>query len=78
MVESQFSKLAAAGSSPVLRSLGYCPERQRGLTVNQLSQTSVVRVHHTPLLASLAQLAEQRFCKPSVVGSIPTGGSTSS
>ena len=28
-----------------------------------------------PLLASIAQLAEQRFCKPQVVGSTPTGGS---
>ena len=27
------------------------------------------------LHASLAQMVEQRFCKPSVVGSIPTGGS---
>lgn len=39
-----------------------------------VGDTSAIRRDSTPPYAALAQLVEQRFCKPQVVGSSPTGG----
>ena len=51
--------------------MGYCPERQRGLTVNQLSKTSVVRVHHTPQLERYISWLDSLSDKEKVGGSNP-------
>ncbi len=51
--------------------MGYCPERQRGLTVNQLSKTSVVRVHHAPLEERYIRWLDSLSDKEKVGGSNP-------
>ena len=50
------------------------PSGQRGQTVNLLATPSVVRIHHRPLNADVAQLAEQLICNQQVIGSSPIIG----
>ncbi len=46
--------------------MGDFPSGQRGQTVNLLATPSVVRIHHRPLYADVAQLAEQLICNQQV------------
>ena len=50
------------------------PSGQRGQTVNLLQIASVVRIHHHPFFADVAQLAEQLICNQQVIGSSPIIG----
>ena len=54
--------------------MGDFPSGQRGQTVNLLATPSVVRIHHRPLNADVAQLAEQLICNQQVIGSSPIIG----
>ena len=54
--------------------MGDFPSGQRGQTVNLLATPSVVRIHHRPLYADVAQLAEQLICNQQVIGSSPIIG----
>ena len=54
--------------------VGDFPSGQRGQTVNLLATPSVVRIHHRPLYADVAQLAEQLICNQQVIGSSPIIG----
>ena len=54
--------------------MGDFPSGQRGQTVNLLATPSVVRIHHRPLDADVAQLAEQLICNQQVIGSSPIIG----
>ena len=54
--------------------VGDFPSGQRGQTVNLLATPSVVRIHHRPLNADVAQLAEQLICNQQVIGSSPIIG----
>ena len=56
--------------------MGDFPSGQRGQTVNLLATPSVVRIHHRPLYADVAQLAEQLICNQQVIGSSPIIGFT--
>ena len=56
--------------------MGDFPSGQRGQTVNLLATPSVVRIHHRPLYADVAQLAEQLICNQQVIGSSPIIGLT--
>ena len=56
--------------------MGDFPSGQRGQTVNLLATPSVVRIHHRPLNADVAQLAEQLICNQQVIGSSPIIGFT--
>ena len=54
--------------------MGDFPSGQSGQTVNLLATPSVVRIHHRPLNADVAQLAEQLICNQQVIGSSPIIG----
>ena len=54
--------------------MGGFPSGQRGQTVNLLQIASVVRIHHHPFFADVAQLAEQLICNQQVIGSSPIIG----
>ena len=56
------------------KNMGDFPSGQRGQTVNLLATPSVVRIHHRPLNADVAQLAEQLICNQQVIGSSPIIG----
>ena len=58
----------------LLTYVGDFPSGQRGQTVNLLATPSVVRIHHRPLYADVAQLAEQLICNQQVIGSSPIIG----
>ncbi len=71
-------KQRVIGSSPIgpIHFMDGFPSGQRGQTVNLLQIASVVRIHHHPFFADVAQLAEQLICNQQVIGSSPIIGLT--
>ena len=53
MEEQAAVNRCVSGSSPDLGAMAFCPSRQRGLTVNQMRNASMVRIHQTPLLSRI-------------------------